>query len=121
MSQLQTDDDPLSDHVDKELLQSFVRLLGPDTFATIAAEVEKDILVYKHEIRALEDSSGVIPVRKLLHRLDGFAKQFGFRRLASFSSSGLTMTGADCKAVLPDCAEELGFLSKHNSLIFLGL
>ncbi len=121
MSGTEAGNDPLQGHVDRKLLQSFSRLLGGETFATIVAEVESDLDLYTKEVVALTGSSDSVPIRKLLHRLDGFAKQFGFARLASFSSMGLKMQGEDSKAMLPDCASELAFLTEHKSVIFSGL
>lgn len=111
--------DPLEGHIDRQLLSSFSSLLGPDTYATIADEVKRDLTLYHEGARSFARTSNSAPIRKFLHRLNGFAKQFGFIRLATHSTNGLAITGADYMAILKDCEEELAFLCAHQSMIFL--
>lgn len=101
-----------SNHVDLQVIREIFFLVGRDDFGVVFKQVRVDIVKFESEIYSLKFPDPQNEARKVFHRLNGFAKQFGFIRLIDISTRALSGSSSDLENLALLSRIELSYLIK---------
>lgn len=100
-------------HIDLSIIKELCILLSSEQFLQIRLQLQIDLDEYQIRLESISsDAMGSADVRRVFHRLCGFAKQFGFLRLIDFTTAVLNNDEIYNSTVADACIGEIEMLRK---------